>query len=29
MIFEYQFLGWLPENEKNKLFVENYFNTQD
>lgn len=29
MIFEYRYLGLLPENEKNKRFVENYLNNQD
>ncbi len=29
MIFEFLYLGLLPENEKNKLFVENYIKSQD
>lgn len=28
MIFEYRYLGFLPENEKNKIFIENYFYSQ-
>ncbi|MEK3752370.1 antitoxin YezG family protein [Paenibacillus sp. FSL E2-8871] len=29
MIFEYRYLGLLPEKEKNRQFVENYVNSQD
>lgn len=29
MIFEYRYLGFLPEKEKNRQFVENYVNNQD
>ncbi|SEP34449.1 antitoxin YezG family protein [Paenibacillus sp. OK076] len=29
MIFEYKYLGLLPEKEKNKQFVENYLNSQN
>ncbi|MEK3919651.1 MULTISPECIES: antitoxin YezG family protein [Paenibacillus] len=29
MIFEYKYLGLLPEKEKNKQFVKNYLNSQN
>ncbi|MEO2211605.1 antitoxin YezG family protein [Paenibacillus amylolyticus] len=29
MIFEYKYLGLLPEKEKNKQFVENYLNSHN
>ncbi len=29
MIFEYQYLGLLPEKEKNKQFVENYLKSHE